>query len=83
MKILNLKYVTMYKYQNIKICLQKTTLQIRLRKFFCLNMLKILFHGQMLLVLLMAKKLLERLTKKNYKKQIKKSLDLKSNQERK
>ena len=45
-------------------------------------MLKILFHGQMLLVILMAKKLLERLTKKNHKKQVEKNLDLKSNQER-
>ena len=72
----------MNKYQNIKIFLQKSTLQIRLKKFLCLKMLKILFHGQMLLVILMAKKLLERLTKKNYKKQVEKNLDLKSNQER-
>ena len=38
---------------------------------------KKLCHGHMLLVILKAKKLLERFTKKNCKKQIKKSLGLK------
>ena len=33
-------YVTMCKYQNIKICLQKSTLQIRLTKFFLLKNVK-------------------------------------------
>ena len=39
--------------------------------------LKILCHGHTLLVILKVKKLLERFTKKNCKKQIKKSLELK------
>ena len=42
--------------------------------------LKILFHGHMSLVILEVKKLLESFTKKNCKKQIKKSLELKKYQ---
>ena len=44
---------------------------------FVVKKLKILYRGHMLLVILKAKKLLERFTKKNCKKQIKKSLELK------
>ena len=44
---------------------------------FVIKMLKILCHWHMLLVILMVKKLLERFTKKNCKKQINKSLELK------
>ena len=46
-------------------------------EFFVIKMLKILCHWHMLLVILMAKKLLKRFTKKNCKKQINKSLELK------
>ena len=48
-----------------------------LKKFLCIKKLKTLFHVHTLLVILMLKKLLEHFTKKNCKKQIKKSLELK------
>ena len=52
--------------------------QIGLNKNVTLQKLKVLFWGHMLLVILKVKKLLERSTKKNCKKQIKKSLELKN-----
>ena len=81
-KILNLQLVILLGYQNIKTFLQKAMLQIGLKKFFLLQKLKILFPGHILIVILKAKKLLKRFTKKNRKKQTKKSLVLKSNKER-
>ena len=51
--------------------------QIGLKKFLQLKKLKILYRGHILLVTLKEKKLLERFMKTNYKKQIKKSLELK------
>ena len=48
-----------------------------LKKFLWLKKLKTLFRGLILSVILKEKKLLERFTKKNFKKQIKKSLELK------
>ena len=47
------------------------------KKFLLLQKLRILLRGQMLLVILETKKLLERFTKKNCKKRIKNSLALK------
>ena len=41
---------------------------------FVIKKVKILFHGHMLLMILMVKILLERFMKKSYKKQIKKNL---------
>ena len=76
-KILNLKLVIVSKYQNTKIFMKKVTLQIGLKKFLSLKNLKILYCGHMLLVILMLKKLLEGFTKKNGKKQITQSLELK------
>ena len=76
MKIINLKLVIQLEYQNIKRFLQKTIFQIDLKKFLSLQKLKILFHGHMLLVILKVKQLLERFTKKNYKKQGKKNSEL-------
>ena len=58
MKNLNIKLVILLKYQILKRCLQKTMLQIDLKKSLLL---------QKLLVILKTKKLLERLTKKNAK----------------
>ena len=77
MKIQNLKLVILIEYQNIKIFSQRTMFQTDLKKFLLIEKLKIQFHGHMLFVILKAKKLLERFTKKNYKKQIKKCLELK------
>ena len=57
--------------------MQKTIFQIAPEKFLLLQKLKILFPGHMLLVILKVKKLLERFTKKNSKKEIKHSLELK------
>ena len=82
-KILNLKLVILLEYQNIKTFLQKAMFQIGPKKFLLIQKLKILFRGHMLLVILKAKKFLERFTKKNSKKQIKMSLDLKSNKQKK
>ena len=76
MKIINLKLVIQLEYQNIKRFLQKTIFQIDLKKFLLLQKLKILFHGHMLLVTLKVKQLLERFTKKNYKKRGKKNSEL-------
>ena len=67
----------MQEFQNIKTFLQKAMFQIGLKKFLLLQKLKILFRGHMLLVILKAKNLLEHFTKKNCKKQIKKSLEFK------
>ena len=74
MKILNLKLVILFEYQNRKTFLQKAMSQTGLKKF------KILCRGHMLLVILKENKLLEHFTKKNCKKknQIKKRLELKS-----
>ena len=44
MKILNLKFVMLLEYQNIKAFFQKIKFQIGLRKFFLLQKLKILFR---------------------------------------
>ena len=64
-------------YKNIKIFLQKVTSDIGLKNFLWLKKLKILCRGYMLLVILTEKKLLQFFTKKNSKKQIKKSLEFK------
>ena len=76
-KDLDLKLVILLEYQNIKIFLQKVTLQIGLKKFFWLKNLKTLFLRHMLSLILIEKKLLECFAKQNYKKQIKKSWELK------
>ena len=67
----------MLEHQNMKMFLQKVTLQIGLKKFLRLKKLRTLFGVHMLLVILKEKKLLKRFTKKNCQKQIKKSLELK------
>ena len=67
----------MLQYQNIKIFLQKVTIQIGLTKFVRLKKLKTLFREHMLLVILKVKKLLERFMKMNWKKQTKNNLELK------
>ena len=82
-KILNLKLVIILEYQNIRIFLQKVTLQIGLKRFLWLKKLRILCRGHMLLMVLMKKKLMERFTKTNCKKQVKKVPNWKSNQEKK
>ena len=76
-KDLKYKMVIMSEYQNIKIFWQKITLKIVRKKFLWLKKLKILYCGHMLLMILIEKKLSERLTKINCKKQIKNSFELK------
>ena len=66
--------VRISKYKNI---LLKDTHQPSLKNFSLLVKLKIQFHGHMLLMTLMVKKLLEYFMKKNYKRLIKKNLGLK------
>ena len=67
-KDLKYKMVIMSEYQNIKIFWQKITLKIVRKKFLWLKKLKILYCGHMLLMILIEKKLSERLTKINCKK---------------
>ena len=76
-KTLNLKLLILLEYQNIKTFLQKAMFQIGLKKFLRLKKLKTLCRGHVLLVILMENKFLKLFTKKNCKKQIKKSLELK------
>ena len=57
-----------------KIFLLKDTHQTGLKKFLLLVKLKIQFHGHMLLMISMVKKLLEHFMKKNYKRLINKNL---------
>ena len=76
------KLVILLEYQNIKTFLQMVTFQLGLKKFSWLKNLKILCRGHILLMILTEKKLLERFTKMNCKKQIKKNLELKNNQEK-
>ena len=73
-KTLNLKFVTMLQFQNIKTFLLKDTLQIGYMKFLLLVKLKIQFLGHMLSVTCRVKKLLEDFTKKNCKKLVKENL---------
>ena len=63
----------MLEYPNRKTLLQKVMFQIDLKKCFCFKKLKLMCRVHIFLVILMVKKLLERFTKKNYKKQINKS----------
>ena len=65
----------MLEYQNRKPFLLKDILQIGLKKFLLLKKLKIQFHGHMLLMILMVKKVLEHFMKKNCKTEIKKDLE--------
>ena len=76
------KNKAMKEYRNIKTLLQKEPHQIGEKNFLWLKKLKILLRGHILLMILMAKTLLERFSKKNYKKWIKKSLWLKKNKEK-
>ena len=74
-KILNFKLVMIIlEYQNTKTFLLNNILRIGLMKFLYSVKLKILFHGHMLLMISMVKKLLGYFMNKNYKKQIKKNL---------
>ena len=57
-----------------KIILLKDTHQVDLKKIFLLKKLKIKFHGYMLLMIKMVKKLLEYFMKKNYKRLINNNL---------
>ena len=70
-KILSLKLAVLLEYQNIKIFLQKFTLQIGLKKFLWLKKLEMLCRGHTLLMILIGKKFLELFKEKNCKKQIK------------
>ena len=65
-------HVRISKYKNI---LLEDTHQIGLKKLLLLIKLKIQFHGQMLLMILMVKKLSEHFMKKYCKRLIKKNLE--------
>ena len=77
MKIENLKLVILLDNQNIKTFLQKAMFHFDLKKFFLSKNLKTLCRRHMLLGTIKAKKLFELFTKRNCRKQIKKSLELK------
>ena len=65
----------MSEYQNTKAFLIKDILQIGHKKLLLLTKLKIHFHGLMLLVISMVKKLLEHFMKRNCRRQIMKKLE--------
>ena len=67
----------MLEHQNIKIFLKTAMFQTDLKKLLWLKKSKMMFNEHMLLVIWAVRKLLERFTKKNCKRQIKKSLKLK------
>ena len=73
--ILNSKLGIMLEFLNIKIFLLKDIHQIGLKKFLLLVKLKIQFHGHMLLMISMVKKLLEHSIKKNCRRLMKKNLE--------
>ena len=73
--ILNLKFVIMLEFLNKKIFLLKDICQIGLKKFLLSVKLKIQFHGRILLMILIAKKLLDHFIKKICKILIKKNLE--------
>ena len=68
--------IKILEYQNMKIYLRKVTLQVG-QKIFVIKKVKIMYRGYVLLMILIEKKLLERFTKMNCKRQIKKNLKLK------
>ena len=65
----------MEEFLNTKIFLLRDTHQTGLKKVLLLVKLKIQFHGHMLLMILMVKKLLEHFMIKNYKRLINKNLE--------
>ena len=65
----------MLEFLNTEIFLLKDLHQIDLKKFLLLVRLKIQFHGHMLLMISMMKKLLEHFMKKNYKRLVKENLE--------
>ena len=73
-KILTLELNIKLEYQNTKTFFLKDMLQIGLKKLFLSKKFKVLFHGHMLLMISMMKKIWKHFMKKNYKKQINKDL---------
>ena len=65
----------MSEFLNTKIFLLNDLRQIGLKKFLLLVKLKIQFHGHIILMISMVKKLLEYFMKKNYKRLINKTLE--------
>ena len=76
-KILNLKLVIVSEFLNARIFLLKGICQIGQKKYFLLKKLKILYHGHMLLMILMINKLLVLFMKMNYKALSKMNLEQK------
>ena len=73
-KILDLKLVIMLKFLSFKRSLLKDILLIDQNKFLLLVKLIIQFHGHMLLMISMMKRLLAPSMRKNYRAQISKDL---------
>ena len=67
----------MLEFLSTKIFFLKDMLLISQKKFFYFKKLEIQFHGHMLLMILMMKRLLEVFMKKNCKKLIEKNLECK------
>ena len=67
--------IKILKFLNTKSFLLKDTLQIGLKKFLYLKKLRIQFHGHMLLMISMVKKVLEHFIKKNYRRIINNNLE--------
>ena len=75
-KILQFKIGDIVRISKYKKIFAKGYVTNDLKELLWLKMLKTLYRGHMLLVILAEKKLLERVTKSNSKKTIKKSLEL-------
>ena len=73
----NLNFAILPEYRNIKWFLQKAMFQIGMKKFLWLYKLKNINPWTCYQLMLKVKKLLERFTINNCKKQIKKTLELK------
>ena len=67
----------MSEFLNTKRFSLKDIHQINLKKFLLLVKLKIQFHGHMLLMILIVKRLLDHFMNKNWKRLVKKNLELK------
>ena len=76
-KIRNLKLVVLLEYQNIKTFLQKVTFQIGLKNFLWFKKLKILCPEHVVINNLNGEEIVWAFYETNWKKQIKKTLELK------
>ena len=81
-KVLNIKLVTILKYQDMKIFLQKAMFQIGQKKCFWLKKLKLLCRGHILLMFFTSEEIVGTFYKKELKKKLKRTWSWKDNNEK-